>query len=77
MSMINFVKLFMASEYRSLTDRRVPLGNWTVLIVWKEVFTLSKTKCRPERVGKPGPKAVSVQPHKRSTPKPINRNCGK
>lgn len=32
---------------------------------------MAKTKCRPERVGKPGPKTVPVKPHRRSKPKPI------
>ncbi len=39
---------------------------------------VTKVKCRPERDGKkPGPKTVSVQPHKRSTPKPLPQKCGK
>lgn len=39
---------------------------------------MAKTKCAPRRVGKkPGPKTVSVKPHKRSTPKPLRKKCGK
>lgn len=33
------------------------------------------TKCRPTRKnGKPGPKSVTVKPHRRSTPQPL-RKC--
>lgn len=36
----------------------------------------SKVKCYPKRVDKkPGPKTVAVQPHKRSTPKPLGKKC--
>jgi hypothetical protein len=35
-----------------------------------------KVKCVPKREDKkPGPKNVSVSPHKRSSPKPINKKC--
>jgi len=37
----------------------------------------TKVKCRPERVGKPGPKTERVKSHVRSPKKPINRKCGK
>jgi hypothetical protein len=38
----------------------------------------NKVVCRPVRTEKkPGPKTVSVPAHKRSTPKPINKKCGK
>ena len=37
---------------------------------------MSKAKCYPKRDGKkPGPKSVSVSPHRRSSPKPINKKC--
>ncbi len=38
---------------------------------------MSKIKCRPERTEKPGPKPVKVVSHTRSTPKPIQKKCGK
>jgi len=38
---------------------------------------MTKTICRPERKGKPGPKTVRVTPHTRTTPKPIRKDCGK
>jgi len=38
----------------------------------------TKVKCVPKREGtKPGPKTVSVPAHKRSTPKPIDKKCGR
>jgi hypothetical protein len=38
----------------------------------------NKVICRPERTGKkPGPKTVKVSSHTRSTPKPIDKKCGK
>ncbi len=45
----------------------------------KEVSEMAdKVKCVPKREGKkPGPKAVSVSQHKRSSPKPIDKKCGK
>ena len=37
---------------------------------------MANIKCRPTRTGgKPGPKNVSVKPHKRSTPKPLGKKC--
>jgi hypothetical protein len=42
---------------------------------WKEVSALSKTICRPEVKGKPGPKTVKVPAYARSTPKPIKKDC--
>jgi hypothetical protein len=44
----------------------------------KEVSEMAdKVKCVPKREdNKPGPKSVTVSPHKRSTPKPINKKCG-
>jgi hypothetical protein len=36
---------------------------------------MAKVKCRPERDGKPGPKSVTVRPHKRTKPKPIKKPC--
>ena len=36
----------------------------------------TKAKCRPQRKDKkPGPKTVSVDKHKRSKPKPMNKKC--
>jgi len=36
----------------------------------------TKVKCVPKREGgKPGPKSVTVSPHKRSTPKPLPKKC--
>jgi hypothetical protein len=45
----------------------------------KEVSEMAdKVKCVPKREGKkPGPKAVSVSQHKRSSPKPIDKKCGR
>jgi hypothetical protein len=34
-----------------------------------------KIKCRPERVGKLGPKTVTARTHKRSKPQPIKPQC--
>lgn len=42
----------------------------------KVVIAMTKTKCRPERIGKPGPKTVGVKTHRRSKPKPIRKKCG-
>lgn len=36
---------------------------------------MSRIKCRPVRVGKPGPKTVRVKPHRRSVPKKIGKRC--
>jgi len=44
--------------------------------VRKEVCILA-IKCRPEREDRQGRKSVIVKPHKRMSPKPIKRKCGK
>jgi hypothetical protein len=37
-----------------------------------------KVICRPQRtVKKPGPKSVKVRAFTRSSPKPINKKCGR
>ncbi len=41
----------------------------------RRALLMSKIICRPERVGKPGPKTVVVPRHVRSTPKPIKKKC--
>jgi hypothetical protein len=52
------------------------LNNRTWVINPRKGVVAMRTKCRPERVGKPGPKPVRVKAHRRSTPKPIRRKCG-
>lgn len=42
----------------------------------KKATSRASTKCRPTRVnGKPGPKTVTVKPHKRSTPQSLKKKC--